>query len=71
MCEKGEKVSVKINLTRLKKNIEELAKFGVLETGGICRESFSIADLAAKRWNDIHSQHRREKSLPGGKIKLV
>ena len=38
MCEKGEKVSVKINLTRLKKNIEELAKFGVLETGGIALE---------------------------------
>ena len=50
VCEKGENVSVKINLARLKKNIEELAKFGVLETGGICRESFSIADLAAKRW---------------------
>jgi len=43
-------VSVKINLARLKKNIEELAEFGALETGGICRESFSNADLAAKRW---------------------
>lgn len=50
MCEKGESVSVKINLARLKKNIEELAGFGALETGGICRESFSTADLAAKRW---------------------
>jgi len=43
-------VSVKINLARLKKNIEELAEFGALETGGICRESFSNTDLAAKRW---------------------
>ncbi len=43
-------MSVKINLARLKKNIEELAEFGALETGGICRESFSNADLAAKRW---------------------
>lgn len=40
----------KINLARLKKNIEELAGFGAQETGGICRESFSMADLAAKRW---------------------
>ncbi|MBW2634688.1 MAG: Zn-dependent hydrolase [Deltaproteobacteria bacterium] len=43
-------MSVKINLARLKKNIEELAEFGALETGGICRESFSNTDLAAKRW---------------------
>jgi len=43
-------VSVKINKARLKKNIEELAEFGALETGGVWRESFSAADLAAKRW---------------------
>lgn len=41
---------VKINAARLKKNLEELAGFGALETGGIARESFSAADLAAKRW---------------------
>jgi N-carbamoyl-L-amino-acid hydrolase len=43
-------VSVKINPTRLRKNMEALAGFGRQNTGGICRESFSKADSAAKRW---------------------
>ena len=34
----------------MQKNIEELSEFGALEAGGISRESFSAADLAAKRW---------------------
>lgn len=41
---------VKINIGRLKKNIEELSGIGALETGGISRECFSTADLAARRW---------------------
>jgi hydantoinase/carbamoylase family amidase len=43
-------VPVKINTDRLKQNLEELAGFGALETGGIARASFSRADLAARRW---------------------
>ena len=43
-------MSVKINIARLKKNIKALAGIGALETGGIGRESFSTADLAARQW---------------------
>jgi N-carbamoyl-L-amino-acid hydrolase len=54
----------------LKKNIEELAGFGALEAGGIWRESFSDADLAAKRWlmEKIRSAGLAAKSDAAGNI---
>lgn len=41
---------VQINLTRLKKNIEELALIGRSPNGGISREAFGQDDQRAKSW---------------------
>jgi N-carbamoyl-L-amino-acid hydrolase len=41
---------MKINIDRLKKDIEELAEIGRDPSGGISRPSFSKADLEAREW---------------------
>ncbi|MGQ9471906.1 MAG: Zn-dependent hydrolase [Candidatus Aminicenantales bacterium] len=41
---------MKINLGRLRKDIEELAQIGLDSQGGISRPSFSRADLEARAW---------------------
>ncbi len=43
-------MDVKINLARLKKDIDALAAFGRDPRGGITRPSFSPADLEARAW---------------------
>jgi N-carbamoyl-L-amino-acid hydrolase len=43
-------MDVKINLERLRKDIEALAKFGRDPRGGISRPSFSQADFEAQAW---------------------
>ena len=43
-------MSVRINLARLKKNMEELAQFGALDMGGISRPAFSKAHSEARTW---------------------
>jgi N-carbamoyl-L-amino-acid hydrolase len=43
-------MDTKINLERLRKDIEELAKFGRDPRGGISRPSFSQADFEAQAW---------------------
>lgn len=43
-------MNLKINLDRLRKDIEELAQIGLDSQGGISRPSFSRADLEARTW---------------------
>ncbi len=43
-------MSLKINLDRLRKDLEELASFGLDSQGGVSRPSFSRADLEARAW---------------------
>jgi len=43
-------MDVRINLDRLKKDLEELAQIGKDPNGGISRPSFSTADLEAREW---------------------
>src|SRR3990172_3585086 len=43
-------MEARINMARLKKNIEDLACFGRTSTGGITRESFGDQDTKAKAW---------------------
>ena len=43
-------MDIRINLDRLKKDIEELGKIGQDPKGGISRPSFSVADLKARQW---------------------
>jgi N-carbamoyl-L-amino-acid hydrolase len=41
---------MKINIDRLRKDLEDLARFGREKDGGISRPSFSKADLEARAW---------------------
>jgi beta-ureidopropionase / N-carbamoyl-L-amino-acid hydrolase len=41
---------VRINLPRLRKNLEELGEIGKTPEGGVWRSSFSDADMEARRW---------------------
>lgn len=43
-------MDVRINLDRLRKDLEELAQIGKDPNGGISRPSFSAADLEAREW---------------------
>lgn len=43
-------MEVRINLDRLRKDLEELAQIGKDPNGGISRPSFSAADLEAREW---------------------
>jgi N-carbamoyl-L-amino-acid hydrolase len=43
-------MDIRINLDRLRKDIEELGQIGRDPNGGISRPSFSSADLEARRW---------------------
>ena len=43
-------MDIRINLDRLKKDIEELGQIGQDPKGGISRPSFSRADLEARDW---------------------
>src|SRR5919201_3925664 len=40
----------RINLPRLRKDLEELGEIGKTPEGGVWRSSFSEADLEARRW---------------------
>jgi N-carbamoyl-L-amino-acid hydrolase len=41
---------VRINLARLRKDLEELGEIGTTPEGGVWRSSFSEADMEARRW---------------------
>jgi N-carbamoyl-L-amino-acid hydrolase len=41
---------LRINLTRLREDLEELGTIGVTPAGGVWRSSFSEADMQARRW---------------------
>jgi N-carbamoyl-L-amino-acid hydrolase len=41
---------LRINLPRLRRNLEELGEIGSTPDGGVWRSSFSEADMAARRW---------------------
>jgi beta-ureidopropionase / N-carbamoyl-L-amino-acid hydrolase len=41
---------VRINLARLRKDLEDLGKIGTTPDGGVWRSSFSEADMQARRW---------------------
>ena len=43
-------MDIRINLVRLKRDLEELGRIGRDEHGGISRPSFSAADLEARAW---------------------
>ncbi len=43
-------MDIRINLDRLKKDIEELGQIGREPNGGVSRPSFSTADLEARQW---------------------
>jgi beta-ureidopropionase / N-carbamoyl-L-amino-acid hydrolase len=43
-------MSIRINIARLRKNIEELGEIGRDPRGGVSRPSFSKADLEARAW---------------------
>jgi N-carbamoyl-L-amino-acid hydrolase len=53
---------VRINLARLRKDLEDLGKIGTTPDGGVWRSSFSEADMDARRWyvqrlEEAHLQH--------------
>jgi len=53
---------MRINLPRLRKDLEDLGEIGKTPEGGVWRSSFSEADLEARRWylqrlNDAGLQH--------------
>jgi N-carbamoyl-L-amino-acid hydrolase len=53
---------VRINLARLRKDLEDLGKIGTTPDGGVWRSSFSEADMEARRWymqrlEEAHLQH--------------
>jgi N-carbamoyl-L-amino-acid hydrolase len=50
MGDKGTSEMIRINLPRLRKDLEDLGAIGKTPEGGVWRSSFSEADLEARRW---------------------
>jgi N-carbamoyl-L-amino-acid hydrolase len=51
---------IRVNLARLRKDLEELGEIGTTPEGGVWRSSFSDADMEARRW---YVQHLEEAGL--------
>ena len=49
MCT-GEPMVLRVNIGRLRNDLEALRSIGSVETGGVSRTSYSAADLQARRW---------------------
>jgi N-carbamoyl-L-amino-acid hydrolase len=49
-CDEEASRMLRINLPRLRKDLEELGEIGRTPDGGVWRSSFSEADMAARRW---------------------